>query len=196
MSLVQEGYVVLFFPHFLMLGEDREGDEYGTHLAQVVASAEAAVDAAVRTGKIDPERIAVAGHSFGGGSTASLLAETDLFAAGISIAGAISTLHSPLKFQYEKEPFWEYSGSYIRNSPSLTANKISEPLLLIHGARDGSVPEEVSVGMYDALKSLGVDTRLVLMPFGDHTPDDTIRQQLLVFDETVKWLDTYIGLTN
>ena len=91
-------------------------------------------------GIIDPARVAVGGHSYGGFMTANLLAHTDLFAAGIARSGAYNRSLTPFGFQTERRSFWEAPQVYDQVSPFRYAHQINEPILLIHGEPRTTTP--------------------------------------------------------
>ncbi len=125
--------------------------------------------------------------------TANLLAHTDLFRAGIARSGAYNRTLTPFSFQAEERSFWEASETYIRMSPFVHANKINEPILLIHGAADdnpGSFPIQ-SERLFQALKGLGGTARLVMLPHEAHgyRARESVLHMLWEMD---RWLETYV----
>ena len=70
--------------------------------------------------------------------TANLLAHSDLFAAGIARSGAYNRTLTPFGFQSERRSYWEATDVYTKMSPFTYANKINEPLLMIHGDADNN----------------------------------------------------------
>ena len=84
---VTQGYVVLDRAAFPIIGEGEEepNDSFRT---QLVANAEAAINAVVNKGFADRDRVAVGGHSYGAFMVANLLSHSNLFAAGIARSGA------------------------------------------------------------------------------------------------------------
>jgi dipeptidyl aminopeptidase/acylaminoacyl peptidase len=119
---------------------------------------------------VDTARVVVGGHSYGAFTTANLLAHTDLFRAGIARSGAYNRTLTPFGFQGEERTFWEATDTYVAMSPFAVADRINEPLLLIHGGDDkntGTWPVQ-SQRLYDALKGLGATVRYVELPFEDH----------------------------
>ena len=82
-----QGYAVMENATMPIIGEGDE-EPNDSYVEQLVASAAAAVDEAVRRGVADPERTAIAGHSYGAFMTANLLAHSDIFRAGIARSGA------------------------------------------------------------------------------------------------------------
>ena len=104
-------------------------------------SAEAAVDFVCDSlGIGDRDRIGVGGHSYGGFMTANLLVHTDLFRTGIARSGAYNRTLTPFGFQSEQRNYWEATEVYTEMSPFTYANRMNEPILLIHGEADDIVP--------------------------------------------------------
>ncbi len=187
------GYAVFDDPKMPIVGvgEELPNDDFR---GQLVASAQAAVDVLVERGVADPERIAIAGHSYGAFMVANLLAHSDLFAAGIARSGAYNRSLTPFGFQGEERDFWEAQEVYATASPFFHADKIDEPLLMIHGMEDnnsGTYPMQ-SERMFDALKGLGARSRLVMLPYESH--GYRARASLLhMLWEQQQWLETYVG---
>ncbi|MCB1057332.1 MAG: S9 family peptidase [Acidobacteria bacterium] len=161
---------------------------------QLVADAEAAVAAAVATGTVDPGRIAVLGHSYGAHMAVALLAHTDLFRTGVAMAGAYNRTLTPFGFQEEPRSLWQAPEVYRRLSPFLDADRISEPLLLIHGLEDSqqATRPEQSERLFEALSFLGRPARLVLLPHEGHRPRG--RESVLhLLWEVDRWLGLYLA---
>jgi len=187
-----QGYAVLDDPAIPIIGE---GDEQpnDTFVEQLVMSAQAAVDEVVRRGVADPDRIAIGGDSYGAFMTANLLAHSDLFAAGLARSGAYNRTLTPFGFQSEDRSLWEAKDVYIEMSPFMNADRINEPILLIHGDADnnsGTFPMQ-SERFFAALKGLGGVSRLVMLPLESH--GYRARESILhVLWETQEWLETYV----
>jgi dipeptidyl aminopeptidase/acylaminoacyl peptidase len=190
--LLLEGYGVLDGPTMPIVGEgDKEPND--TYVEQLVASAQAAVDKVVSMGVADPKRIGVGGHSYGAFMTANLLAHSHIFRAGIARSGAYNRSLTPFGFQNEDRSYWEAQDVYNRMAPFNYADKIKEPLLMIHGMADdntGTFPIQ-SERMYAALKGLGTKVRLVLLPAEAHgyRARESIGHTLF---EMTSWLDRYV----
>ena len=192
MAFLTKGYVVLDDPAMPIVGEgDTEPND--TYVEQLVASAQAAVDEVVRRGVADRHRIAVGGHSYGAFMTANLLAHSRLFAAGIARSGAYNRTLTPFGFQSEERNFWQAQDVYEQMSPFNHADRIKAPILLIHGEEDnnaGTFPLQ-SERMFAALKGLGADARLVMLPKESH--GYRARESILhMLYETEAWLDTHV----
>lgn len=190
--LLMQGYGVLDGPTMPIVGEgDKEPND--TYIEQLVASAQAAVEKVVSLGVADPKRIGVGGHSYGAFMTANLLAHSDLFRAGIARSGAYNRSLTPFGFQNEDRSYWEAQELYARMSPFNYANRIKEPMLLIHGEADdntGTFPIQ-SERMYAALKGVGTKARLVMLPAEAHgyRARESIGHTLF---EMASWMDRYV----
>ncbi|WP_245559410.1 S9 family peptidase [Brevundimonas naejangsanensis] len=167
--LLTQGYAILDNPTMPIIGRDG-AEPNDTYIEQLSASAKAAVDAVVALGVADRDRIAVGGHSYGAFMTANLLAHTDLFKTGIARSGAYNRTLTPFGFQAEQRSYWEATDTYNAMSPFTYANKINEPILLIHGEEDdnsGTFPVQTE-RFYAALKGNGATARYVVLPLEAH----------------------------
>jgi dipeptidyl aminopeptidase/acylaminoacyl peptidase len=187
-----QGYAVLDDPKMPIIGEgDKEPND--TYVEQLVMSAEAAIDTLVVMGVADRNKIAIGGHSYGAFMTANLLAHSDLFAAGIARSGAYNRTLTPFGFQAEQRTFWEAPEIYFAMSPFMHADKINEPILLIHGEADnnsGTFPIQ-SERFYHALKGHGATIRLVMLPHESH--GYRARESVLhMLWEMNEWMEKYV----
>ena len=124
----------------------------------------------INQGFINPDRVGVQGHSWGGYQIAYMITESDLFAAaeagapvvnmtsaygGIRWASGMSRM-----FQYEQTQsriggsLWESPLRYLDNSPLFQADKIKTPLLMLHNDDDGAVPWYQGIEFFVALRRL------------------------------------------
>ncbi|MEM6290807.1 MAG: prolyl oligopeptidase family serine peptidase [Myxococcota bacterium] len=191
LMFLTQGYAVLDGAAMPIVGDPQTMND--TFLDQIVASAEAAIDAAVAEGVADRERVAVAGHSYGAFMTANLLAHSDLFKAGIARSGAYNRTLTPFGFQSERRTLWEATEAYVNVSPLFAADTLDEPILLIHGEADnnsGTYPLQ-SKRLFHALKGNGGTARLVMLPHESH--GYAARESVLhVLAESFRWLDTHV----
>jgi dipeptidyl aminopeptidase/acylaminoacyl peptidase len=190
--LLTQGYAVLDDPSMPIVGVDG-AEPNDTYIQQLSASAKAAVDAVVGMGVADRDRIAVGGHSYGAFMTANLLAHTDLFRTGIARSGAYNRTLTPFGFQAEQRTYWEATDTYTEMSPFTYANRVNEPILLIHGEADdnsGTFPVQ-SERFYAALKGHGATVRYVVLPLEAHgyRARESVGHTLW---EMTRWLDTYV----
>ena len=143
---------------------------------------------------VDSKKVGNLGASYGGFMTMLLATKTDMFSASIAHAG-ISNLTS-----YWGEGWWGYlySGEASKNSfpwnnaslysdhsPVFHADKVTTPLLLLHGDGDTNVPVGESLTMYTALKLLNKDVELIEYKGADH--------QIFARDKRFDWWNTMLA---
>ena len=189
------GYAVLDDPTMPIIGEG-DAEPNDTYVEQLVASAQAAADEVVRRGVADKERLAIGGHSYGAFMAANLLAHSDIFAAGIARSGAYNRTLTPFGFQSEERTLWEAPDVYFDMSPFMHAEKVNEPLLLIHGKADnnsGTFPMQ-SERFYNAIKGHGGTARLVMLPLESHSYQARESVMHMLWEMT-RWLDKYVKNT-
>jgi len=185
-----QGYAVIDDPKMPIVGPGETAND--TYVQQLVASAQAAVDKAVEMGIVDRDRVVAGGHSYGAFMTANLLAHSDIFRAGIARSGAYNRSLTPFGFQNEERTYWQVPQLYNAMSPFNYADKIKEPILLIHGEADdnaGTYPIQ-SERFYRALKGHGATVRYVTLPFEAH--GYTARESVLhVMAEMLNWANEW-----
>lgn len=188
---VTREYVVLDDASFPIVGEGDE-EPNDTFREQLVANARAAIDAVDELGYIDRDKVAVGGHSYGAFMVANLLSHCDLFAAGIARSGAYNRTLTPFGFQSEERNYWEAPEVYYTMSPFMHADKMDQPLLMIHGEADnnsGTYPMQ-SERYFNAIKGLGGTARLVMLPKESH--GYRAKESVLhVLWEQDQWLERY-----
>jgi len=166
---VTRGYVVLDNASFPIIGEGTT-EPNDTFIEQLVANAEAAIDAVDKLGYINRKKVAVGGHSYGAFMTANLLTHSNLFACGIARSGAYNRTLTPFGFQSEQRNYWDVPEVYNTMSPFMNANKMKTPLLLTHGEADNN-PGTFTLQTeryFQALKNLGAPVRMVILPKESH----------------------------
>jgi acetyl esterase/lipase len=129
-----------------------------------------ALDAAIATGIVDGDKMALHGHSWGGYQTAFLVTQTNRFKCAIAGA-ALTDLVSMYSSVYwnagmANQPifessqgrftggYWDLQDAYIRNSPVYFAKNVQTPLLLLHNDKDGAVDFTQGVEYYNTLRRL------------------------------------------
>ena len=198
--LAAHGYVVLAVNY---RGSAGRGSAYqkaifGDWGNKEVVDLIAAVDYAIASGVADPERLGIGGWSYGGILTDYTTATDPRFKAAVSGAGSALQLSmygsDQYISQYELElgPPWKNLEPWLRVSyPFLHADRIRTPTLYLGGQSDFNVPIIGSEQMYQALKSMGVDTQLVIYPgqfHGISTPSYA-RDRL---ERYLAWYDKYL----
>jgi dipeptidyl aminopeptidase/acylaminoacyl peptidase len=185
-------------------GSSGRGQEYAKAIAgdwgdKEVIDLLAGVDKAVALGVADPNRICVTGWSYGGILTDYTIASSGRFKCAISGAGVAA----PMSFygvdqyilQYDNElgPPWKDYQLYLKMSyPFLQADKrMHTPMMFMGGTSDMNVPLLGGEQMYEALRSLGVPTELVVYPgqFHGFTRPSYIRDR---YERWLAWWDKYL----
>ncbi|AUH51521.1 S9 family peptidase [Chromobacterium sp. ATCC 53434] len=189
--LLLAGYAVIDQASFPVVGDPKAA--YDTYLDQLKMDAEAAVGEAVKLGVVDPDRVAVTGHSHGALMTANLLAHTDLFRAGAATSGSYNKTLTPFGFQSERRSVWEAPDVYRKVSTFFYADKLKTPILIVHGSDDanpGTTPLQASK-FYEAIRGNGGTARLVMLPHEPHWYAARESNEQLVY-EMLSWFDKYV----
>ena len=138
-----------------------------------VEDLQAGVDSVIKMGVADPDRLGVGGWSYGGILTDYMIASDPRFKAATSGAGTAFTAafygtdQYIIQYDYEIGPPWNAKSweTYVKISyPFLHADRIRTPTLFLGGERDFNVPIQGGQQMYQALRSLGIETQLVIYP--------------------------------
>lgn len=160
----------------------------------------AGVDHVVKMGVADPEKMGVGGWSYGGILTDYLIASDNRFKAATSGAGTAFTVsyygtdHYITQYDNEIGPPWEPKAweTYQKLAyPFLQANKIKTPTLFLGGEKDFNVPISGGEQMYQALRSLGVDTQMIIYPNENHgiQRPSYVRDR---YERYLAWYDKYV----
>jgi dipeptidyl aminopeptidase/acylaminoacyl peptidase len=199
--LAANGYVVLAVNY---RGSAGRGNAYQKAIFadwgnKEVVDLVAAVDYAIAAGVADPDRLGIGGWSYGGILTDYTTATDPRFKAAVAGAGSALQLSmygsDQYISQYENElglP-WKSLEPWIRVSyPFLHADRIKTPTLYLGGQSDFNVPIIGGEQMYQALKSMGVDTQLVIYPgqFHSITTPSYARDRL---ERYLAWYNKYLG---
>jgi len=194
------GYVVVS-PNYR--GSNGRGEKFMSAIAgdwgnKEVVDVLAATDYVVEKGIADPDRLGIGGWSYGGITTDYTIASTPRFKAAISGAGsALQTSMYGIDqyiLQYDTElgPPWKNPDAWMKVSyPFFHADRIKTPTLFMAGEKDFNVPAAGSEQMYQALKSLGLDTQLVIYPNSFHgitLPSYRVDR----LERYIKWYDRYL----
>ena len=171
--LAAQGYVVLAVNY---RGSSGRGSEFTRSIFadwgnKEVADLLGGIDYAVAKGIADPDRLGIGGWSYGGILTDYTIASDPRFKAAISGAGSANQISmygsDQYIFQYNNEigPPWKSQDLWVKISyPFFHADRIQTPTLFMGGEKDFNVPIIGSEQMFQALRTLGVPTQLVVYP--------------------------------
>jgi dipeptidyl aminopeptidase/acylaminoacyl peptidase len=172
------GYVVLYTnPR----GSTSYGEEFANQIDKAYPGHDyddlmSAVDAAIATGRVDPNNLYVTGGSGGGVLTAWIVGKTDRFRAAATqkpvidwasfgLTSDIATFLSP--YWFAKKP-WEDPQGYWARSPLSLVGNVKTPTLVVVGAEDYRTPDSEAEQYYEALQLRGVPTAFVKVPGASH----------------------------
>jgi dipeptidyl aminopeptidase/acylaminoacyl peptidase len=160
----------------------------------------AGVDHVIQMGVADPDRLGVGGWSYGAILTDYIIATDPRFKGATSGAGTAFTVafygtdQYIIQYDYEIGPPWNPKAweTYQKISyPFLHADRIKTPTLFLGGERDFNVPVQGGQQMYQALRSLGIDTQLIIYPNENHgiTRPSYVRDR---YERYLAWYDKYV----
>ncbi|MFL5786443.1 MAG: S9 family peptidase [Flavisolibacter sp.] len=157
-----------------------------------------AADYLIKEGIADENRMGIAGWSYGGISTNYTIATDQRFKAAVSGAGSSLQLSmygvDQYITQYENEigSPWKNRDKWIQLSyPFFHADKIKTPTLFMASQNDFNVPVAGAEQMYQALRSLGIPTGLVIYPSQNHglSIPSYIKDR---FERHIQWFNKYL----
>jgi len=202
--LAAEGYAVLWVNYRGGVGY---GDEFmrgmhGEYFAHADRDVLAGVDHLVASGLADPERMIVSGWSAGGHMTNRLITQTDRFAAAMSGAGAVdwavhhltSDVRGARRLLFDADVWAEgtYDRAFVPQSLLRDLHAVTTPTLIFAGEDDERVHPSQSIMLYQALRNLGVEVRLYLVPDEEHSFASP-HHRLFRINAELDWYGRHIG---
>ncbi len=165
-----------------------------------VEDLQAGVDHVIKMGVADPDRLGVGGWSYGGILTDYMIASDTRFKGATSGAGTAFTVafygtdQYIIQYDFEIGPPWNPKSWEIYQKisyPFLHADRVKTPTLYLGGERDVNVPIQGGQQMYQALRSLGVDTQLIIYPNEFHgiSRPSYVRDR---YERYLAWYDKYV----
>lgn len=156
----------------------------GTPMRDIAEALLPGIDAVVALGIADPARLGVWGDSYGGYSVLALLVQTDRFRAAVASAsqGNMFGMHSQLEHsglfgravvvergqgRMGGSP-WEQHQRYVENSPYFLLDRVTTPLLLLHGSHDQNTPAHLAEQIYVGLRRRDREVTYVRYEGEDH----------------------------
>lgn len=155
----------------------------------------AGVDEAIRTLPIDPNRLGMAGWSYGGYMTMWAVTQTKRFRAAVAGAGIANwqsyygeNLIDQWMIPYFGASVYDDPAVYAKSSPINFIKNVTTPTLMLVGDGDAECPAPQSYEFWHALKTLGVKTQLVVYPGEGHAvrkPENTKD----ILERTIAWFN-------
>ena len=143
----------------------------GTPMLDLAKTVLPGINEIVNMGIADPDRVGVMGQSYGGYSTLSMIAQSKRFSAAIAIAGMGDLIGSYGEMDAAGSAFgtsvaehgqdlmegspWQFRDRYIENSPLFFLDRVSTPLLIVHGDADMFVQPFLADEVFVGLRRLG-----------------------------------------
>jgi len=172
-----------------------------------VGCVEPAVQAVLATGLVDPERVGLVGHSWGGYEASYIPTQTNIFAAAVagaaltnffSFFGAVhwsggfaETSHFETGQARMDVPYWEDLEAYVRESPAMQITKLQTPMLLYFGDKDGTVDWHQGVELYNYARRAGKFLVMLVYPGEDHSPRQK-KNQIDYHRRVLQWFGHYL----
>lgn len=163
----------------------------------------AGVDALVRDGTSDTDRLAVGGYSAGGYLVNWLITQTTRFKAAVTGAGAVENVtnwgNDDTTFDdsyYLGGTPWEERQNYEDEAAIFQIDKVRTPTHIVVGAEDVRVAADEAYLLDHALFNLGVPSQFLIFPGEGHEFDKNPWHGKIKVREELKWLQKYGGLGN
>ena len=184
----------------------------GTPMRDIAKTVLPGVDKLIEIGIADPDRLGVMGASYGGYSTLALITQTSRFKAAVSRSGFGNLFSNYGVMQANGDGFsagivelgqgniggspWQYRDKYIENSPSFYLDRVTTPLLLIHGALDNGVPAFLSEEIFVGLRRLSKEVVYAKYQGASHTESSyNYADSLDYAHRTIQWFDERLKRT-
>ena len=200
--------------YFVMFSNPRGGDGKGNKFADIRGKYGTVdydnlmlfVDECIKKyPDINEEKMGVLGGSYGGFMTNWIVGHTDRFKAAVTMRSICNWMSfsfvSDIGYYFGKDQMdvadpWDQVEKMWWHSPLKYAKNVKTPTLVLHSDEDFRCWTPEAIQWYTALKTLGVDTRLVLFHGENHElsrsgkPD--LREKRL--SEIMDWMDKYLKI--
>ncbi|REC61833.1 hypothetical protein DRF65_13935 [Chryseobacterium pennae] len=197
-TLLERGYFV-FLPD-TTVGESGPG-------VSALECVHNALDAVLTNPSIDHTKIALCGQSYGGYKTNFIATHSNRFAAYLSGAGISDFINNYYSYSINwNKPLYFASDTYyqmgtapaddkdryLKNNPILSVEKISAPILLWAGNKDGNVPYTQTMEFYIGLRRYKKDVVALFYQNGDHSFPDGTPEQIDLSKKVLDWFDYFL----
>lgn len=183
----------------------------GSPLNDLAADILPAIDSVIAMGLVDPTRLAIMGHSYGGYSVLAILVQTNRFKAAVSSGGFSNLITQYGEMREDGSAVgvtwaerdvgrmggspWEFRNRYIDNSPFFFLDRVRTPVLLLHGGADRTVNPARGAETFVALRRLGRETMFVRYEGEDHHPGTWNAANATDYWQRIfEWFERYLVL--
>lgn len=181
----------------------------GTPMGDLAKTVLPGVNKAVEMGIADPERLGIIGHSYGGYSALALIAQTQRFKAGVMSAGYGDLVASYGEMADDGTAYgiafeeggqglmggtpWQFRDRYVENSPIFYLDRITTPLLIVHGGGDRAVDPFLSAEVFVGLRRLRKEVEYAEYRGEDHAELTwSYENQLDYCERMIGWFDLHL----
>jgi dipeptidyl aminopeptidase/acylaminoacyl peptidase len=181
----------------------------GTPMLDLLKTVMPGVDRAISLGLADPDRLGIMGHSYGGYSALALVVQSGRFKAAVvragfgDLIGAYGQLGPdgtnymlPWAEQGQGRmgaTLWEARARYVENSPIFYLDRVTAPLLIIHGGTDRNVPPFLADEVFSGLRRLGKAVEYVRYAGEGHWEGEwSLPNQIDYLKRVVAWFDSHL----
>lgn len=182
----------------------------GTPLFDLAKTVLPGVNKVIQMGIADPNRLGVAGHSYGGYSVLSLIVETQRFKAAAELDGFADLIADYGEMNKDGTSFgvqsdeegqglmggtpWQVWDRYVENSPIFHLDRVETPLLIIQGGNDRTVRPFLADQIFVGLRRLGKQAEYVKYEGESHTPVEwSYADQVNLCHRLIAWFDAHLG---
>lgn len=157
------------------------------------------VDALVKDGIADPDRLVIGGYSYGGYMTNWLITQTTRFKAAVTGAGAIEHAanwgNDDLTFDdayYLGGTPWEDPKLYQDEAALFIFNRVKTPTHVVGGGDDVRVSVLEDYALERALRTLNIPSSLLIFPGEGHSLAKNPWHGRIKVREELKWMEKYV----
>jgi dipeptidyl aminopeptidase/acylaminoacyl peptidase len=195
--LATRGYAVLFPDAPLNVG---------TPFKDLAATVLPGIQKTIDMGIVDPERLGVMGHSYGGYSALALIEQSQEFRAAVDMSGETNLVNAYAKtgsaggIGWVEEgqgrmggSLWQYPTKFVDNSPVFRFDKVKTPVLIIQGGIDSDVPPIESDIAFQSLRRLDKEVTYVRYEGEEHDPINWgYEDQRDYINRIITWFGKYL----
>ncbi len=195
------GYLV-FYPN--PRGSTSYGEEFGNLLYNNYPGDDYhdvmdGLDAVIKKGNVDEERLYVTGGSAGGIMTAWIIGKTNRFKAAVVAKPVMNWISKTLtadnyygyaNSRYPGQP-WENFENYWKFSPISLVGNVETPTMVMVGMNDLRTPPSEAKQLYHALKLRKIETVLVEIPEASHGIASRPSNLITKVAHTIAWFEKY-----
>jgi dipeptidyl aminopeptidase/acylaminoacyl peptidase len=180
-----------------------------TPMADLAKAVLPGVNKVVEMGVADPGRLGIIGHSYGGYSVLSLIVQSSRFKAAVEIDGLGDLLAAYGAMNKDGTAFetsvqesgqgsmggspWQVRDRYIENSPLFYADRLTTPLLIIHGSEDVTVPPFLGDELFVGLRRLSKEVEYAKYEGEGHSPLQWSKaNQRDLCNRLIAWFDDHL----